>query len=133
MVQNIDFAPLFLDYAGLSVPTDMDGRSFRSILQGASPADWRDAIYYRYWQHQVNRPAHYGIRTATEKLIRFYGEPLGMTGTDSEATLPAWEYYDLSADPHESFNGYGDEANAARIRSLQEKLVSLKSAAGDER
>src|SRR5438132_3596626 len=32
MILNIDFAPLFLDYAGLPMPSDMQGRSFRRLM-----------------------------------------------------------------------------------------------------
>lgn len=133
LVQNIDFAPLLLDYADVATAAEMDGRSFRAVLRGDTPADWRDAIYYRYWQHSVRRPAHYGIRTQTEKLIRFYGDPLEMTGAEAAKTLPAWEYYDLAADPAETRNGYDDPANRNRILALQRRLIDLKVAVGDER
>ncbi len=133
LVQNIDFAPLMLDYAGIDIPPEMDGRSFREILRGRTPADWRDAIYYRYWQHLAARPAHYGIRTRTEKLIRFYGAPLDMTGAEPEPTAPAWEYYDLQRDPRELHNGYGDPANDGNIARLQRMLEALKTSVGDAR
>lgn len=133
LVQNIDFAPLLLDYAEVETPAEMDGVSFRGILQGDAPDDWREAIYYRYWQHAPQRPAHYGIRTATDKLIHFYGEPLGMNGALPEATEPTWEYYNLSIDPHESHNGYADAANQTRILELTSQLTELKRSTGDTR
>jgi len=131
LIQNIDFAPLLLDYAGRAPPTDMDGRSFRNVLAGQVPADWRDAIYYRYWQHQVHRPAHYGIRTVSEKLIRFYGDGLGLPGTDETKTEPAWEYYNLENDPHELRNAYRDAAKAGRIAELKDRLRTLAISSGD--
>jgi arylsulfatase A-like enzyme len=131
MISNIDFAPLMLDYAGLSTPAEMDGRSFRSVLHGEQPTDWRDTIYYRYWQHLAVRPAHYGIRTPTDKLIRFYGDGFGLIGTDETKTKPAWEYYDLVEDPAESRNAYGDPAYADRVAALQIRLEKLVFDAGD--
>lgn len=131
LIQNIDFAPLLLDYAGLATPADMDGRSFREVLKGQPPEDWRKAIYYRYWQHQAHRPAHYGIRTVSDKLIRFYGDGLGLPGTDDTKTAPAWEYYDLVNDPHELRNAYGDPKYTTRIAELKEELGELKVSAGD--
>src|SRR2546430_2099889 len=46
---NLDFAETFLDYAGAKIPGDMQGRSFRPLLEGHTPKDWRKSMYYRYW------------------------------------------------------------------------------------
>ena len=54
MVLNIDFAPMFLDYAGVRTPAEMQGRSFRANLEGHTPRDWRKSMYYRYWMHNTN-------------------------------------------------------------------------------
>ena len=43
IVLNIDFAPMFLDYAGQPTPKEMQGRSFRPLLEGHTPKDWRKA------------------------------------------------------------------------------------------
>ncbi len=130
LIINNDFAPLFLDYAGVPTPEFMQGRSFRSNLAGNLPSDWRDAVYYRYWMH-TNRPAHYGIRTLNYKLIFFYGLPLGMTGTVEEPTLPGWELYDLNKDPQELNNVYDDPAYADVVEELKRRLFSLKEQIGD--
>lgn len=134
MVLNIDFAPLLLDYAGVKEPSYMDGRSFRANLTGHTPANWRTELYYRYWQQQKNRPAHYGIRTMRDELIRFYGKAMHMGKVDAKAidTPPAWEYYDLTIDPHETRNRYHDPACQARIKVLKRRLATLKLAVGDD-
>ena len=77
---NVDFAPTFLDYAGIAVPDDMQGQSLRTSLGGETPVDWRTSMYYRYWMHlaHFNIPAHYGVRTERYKLIYYYGEALGI-------------------------------------------------------
>jgi arylsulfatase A-like enzyme len=83
IITNADFAETFLDYSGVEIPDDMQGRSFRSNLAGKTPKDWPDAMYYRYWMHikyslaPGGVPAHYGIRTRRYKLIFNYGLPLG--------------------------------------------------------
>jgi arylsulfatase A-like enzyme len=58
---NVDFAPLFMDLAGLSVPADMQGRSLLPLLRGEKPADWRTSFYYRYYHDpgHHNSRAHY--------------------------------------------------------------------------
>ena len=114
---NIDFAPTFLDYAGVEIPSDIQGRSLRPVLDagGAVPSDWRKAAYYHYYEypaeHSVKR--HYGIRTADCKLIHFYND------------IDEWEMYDMTADPHEMKNVYDDPAYAgkrAEMHSLLEKV-----------
>ncbi len=74
MATNVDFAPTFLDYAGLQSTERMQGASFRGIAAGEEPdTGWPTAMYYRYWMHlsHHNVPAHYGIRTPRYKLIYY--------------------------------------------------------------
>ncbi len=52
LVLNVDFAPLFLDLAGVPVPESFQGRSLLPLLQGQTPTDWRQSLYYRYWMHK---------------------------------------------------------------------------------
>lgn len=136
LVLNIDFAPLFLDYAGEEKPKQMQGESFRKNLTGQTPKDWRKSIYYRYWMHgdnSHNTPANYGIRTDRYKLIFYYAQPLDMKGTRDTPKLPAqWELYDLEKDPAEMNNIYNDPANKKLIKSLKKELLRLKKYYGDE-
>ncbi|MEC3881059.1 sulfatase family protein [Parapedobacter sp. 10938] len=115
LVQNLDFAPTFLDYAGVEVPTNMQGESFRKLVSGEA-ADWRDAIYYTYYEypsiHMVKR--HYGIRTDRYKLIHFYYD------------VDEWELYDLESDPQEMRNVYGDPAYKDIRETLHKKLEELR-------
>jgi arylsulfatase A-like enzyme len=116
MVLNLDFAPTFLDYAGVRVPEDMQGRSIREVATGHTPADWRKSMYYHYYEypgvHAVRR--HYGIRTERYKLIHFYYD------------IDAWELYDLQADPHELRNLYGDSRYADLASRLKSELTELQ-------
>lgn len=115
LVQNIDFAPTFLDYAGVKVPEDMQGESFRKIVAGKQ-VPWRDAVYYQYYEypgeHKVKR--HYGIRTDRYKLIHFYYD------------IDEWELFDLEKDPNEMKNVYND-SDYAKVKALMHsKLEDLR-------
>ncbi|MFV0605647.1 MAG: sulfatase [Niabella sp.] len=131
MVLNIDFAALFADYAGLKKPDFIQGKSFRKNLQGHTSKKWRSAMYYRYWQHWPIRPAHYGIRNNRYKLIYFYGNSMGMTGSSDEATSPAWEFYDLKTDPGEMHNAINKKEYQKAIRKMKKQLLQLKAVAND--
>lgn len=117
---NCDFAPTFLDLAGLSRPSDMQGRSLVPLLKGETPSDWRTAMYYRYYHdpgdHNVR--AHYGIRTTTHKLIYFWKKD-------------QWECYDLLKDPEEMHNIYEDPASRETVETLKKELFRLKEEVQD--
>ncbi len=135
MVLNLDFAPTFLDYAGLKAPADMQGRSLRPLLQGNTPKDWRTSMYYRYWMHLADHgvPAHYGLRTERYSLIYYYGQPLGMRGAINRPTPPEWELFDLQKDPEQMNNVYHNPAHAETVRQLTAELQRRKKEAGDTR
>jgi arylsulfatase A-like enzyme len=118
---NVDFAPTFLDAAGLPPSPDMQGRSLVPIMKGRTPADWRTSMYYRYYHDpgHHNTRAHYGVRTKTHKLIYFWKKD-------------QWELYDLVEDPHELHNLYGKPGMATLTATLKTELARLKKAAKDD-
>ena len=120
LVQNLDFAPTFLDYAGIDIPAEMQGESFRKLAAGKSKK-WRDAVYYTYYEypsvHMVKR--HYGVATERYKLMHFYYD------------IDEWEMYDLKTDPSEMKNIYGDPKYAKVQKMLHEKLSELRRQYGD--
>ena len=117
MALNLDFAPTFLDFAGVPVPPDMQGHSLRPVLEEQQPTDWRKAMYYQYYEypgaHSVKK--HYGVRTDRYKLIHFYDD------------IDAWELYDLEKDPNELNNLYDDPAHQEIVAALRQQLASLRS------
>lgn len=135
MILNVDFAPTFLEYAGIDIPQEMQGASIRPILQGMTPDGWRTSMYYRYWMHldaDHRVYAHYGIRTHEYKLIYYYGEALGATGSRDESTTPEWELFDLTRDPNEVNNVYGQAEYEQVTDQLKQELRSLILEVKDE-
>jgi arylsulfatase A-like enzyme len=121
MALNVDFAPTFLEAAGLAVPAVMQGRSLLPVLRGTAPTDWRTSMYYRYYHdpgHHDTR-AHYGVRTRTHKLVYFWKKD-------------QWELFDLVRDPAELHNLYGQPGQEALTRELKTELARLKAALRDE-
>ena len=114
IAMNVDFAPTLLDFAGVDIPADIQGQSLKPILdnEGKTPADWRKAAYYHYYEypaeHSVKR--HYGIRTADFKLIHFYND------------VDEWEMYDLKNDPNELTNVFDKPEYAGKRAELMSLL-----------
>ncbi len=134
MVLNVDVAPTLLEFAGVPVPEDMQGRSIVPLLTGQAPADWRTSMYYRYWMHRDgahDAPAHYGVRTERYKLICFYNDPLGQLGARGPADPVEWELYDLEADPMELTNVIDRPEYAEVAAELRAELSSLQAELGD--
>lgn len=137
IVCNVDFAPTFLDFAGLRVPTYMQGVSFRSLLQGKTPQEWQQVAYHRYWMHKDkihNAYAHYGVRNQRYKLIYWYNEDFGIEGTTKNEgpEEKEWELFDCEEDPFELFNLY-NEPQCKQIRiEMTELLDDKMREIGDE-
>lgn len=116
MVQNIDYAPTFLELAGVEVPEDIQGVSLLPLLKGEHPKDWRKSLYYHFYEypaeHAVKR--HYGIRTERYKLIHFYRD------------IDEWELYDLENDPMEMNNLYGKPGTEQITQDLMKQLDDLQ-------
>ncbi|NLS95927.1 MAG: sulfatase [Planctomycetaceae bacterium] len=126
-VANIDLAPTFLDLAGLPVPDSMQGCSLVPLLHGQTPADWRTSVYYRYYHDpgHHNTAAHYGVRTATHKLIYYWKKD-------------AYEMFDLTVDPCEQHNLLyaPEEASkpevAAKFAELKAEIARLQKQYRDD-
>jgi arylsulfatase A-like enzyme len=132
IIENVDFSALFADYAGIAYPESMQGRSFRENLKGNTPPDWREFGYYRYWQHQSIRPAHFGIRGKRYKLAFFYGNGF-QTDEQEQHQEPKqfWEFFDLEQDPMELHNAYSDSQYQEIISQLKEELLRQRQMLGD--
>lgn len=118
MIQNIDFAPTFLEVAGVDVPEEMQGKSLKALLEGEmTDQEWqneRSSVYYHYYMHGAhNVPRHDGVRTERYKLIDFYSQNNG----------EGWfELYDLENDPYEMNNVYASD-EYQDVRSMMHSVL----------
>ncbi len=121
LVQNIDYAPTFLELAGADIPEDIHGESLVPLLRGEAPQEWRKSLYYHFYEypaeHMVKR--HYGVRTERYKLIHFYND------------IDVWELYDLQNDPNEMNNLFGLPGYDEVIAELKQELARLQSLYND--
>jgi arylsulfatase A-like enzyme len=120
IITNADFAPTLLDFAGVDVPEDVQGRSFVQNLEGNTPADWPKSMYYQYYEypywHHVQ--PHYGVKNERYKLIHFY------------YNMDEWEFYDLDSDPDEMNNAINDAQYADIIKEMKEDIIKQQDKLG---
>tara|TARA_B100000678_G_scaffold118965_1_gene99821 strand:- start:4698 stop:6278 length:1581 start_codon:yes stop_codon:yes gene_type:complete len=121
IITNIDFAPTILEMAGVETPTSVQGKSFFQNLKRKKNKDWRQSMYYHYYEypfyHRVQ--PHYGIRNERYKLIHFYYD------------IDVWELYDLKNDPNELNNIISSKGHKNLIRELKNELYDLKKSYGN--
>jgi arylsulfatase A-like enzyme len=121
LLLNIDFAPTLLDLAGVSIPKDIQGESFKRQLYGKRYKG-RDAVYYHYYEypfwHKVQ--PHYGVSTGKYKLIHFYYD------------MDEWELFDLENDKNEMNNLYGKPGYEQITANLKQKIKSLQKQYKDD-
>lgn len=116
LVQNLDLAPTILDLADLQIPEKMQGKSLVPLLKGDNPPEWRDAVYYHYYEgpprvHNVAK--HYGVRTDRYTLTHYYEQD-------------EWELFDLQEDPEQLQSVYDDPGYSDVRERLKEKIDQLQ-------
>jgi arylsulfatase len=119
----VDIAPTLLDFAGVQIPEDMQGRSMKGLLQDdeETKKNWRRSAYYQYFEYPKwhNVQPHYGVRTDRYKLIHFY------------YNIDEWEFYDMEKDPDEMDNQYGNPEYAEIISELKTEIDNLQKQYND--
>jgi arylsulfatase A-like enzyme len=114
---NIDLAPTFADLGGVSVPRQMQGRSWRPLFEGRNDG-WRDSFLAEYFfeaQYPLT-PTFVAVRTRAAKLITYPGH--------DEWT----ELFDLSSDPYETRNLAADPKHEELLARMTSELEAQKKA-----
>jgi arylsulfatase A-like enzyme len=111
MVLNIDLAPTFLDLAGVPVPPEMQGVSWKEVAAGRKPKNWRTSFLAEYYKELGDVPTTYAARTTTHKLVKY-------------PNRPEWtEVFDLTTDPYEIKNLASDAKLTATLEIELDKLI----------
>lgn len=135
LISNIDYFPTLLEWVGIPVPANVQGRSFYPVIEGESYFSAGE-IFAEKTYHRDYDPIRC-IRTERYKyIINFelniaYDAPSDIqqgaiyrTSVERFMGLrPRLELYDLKADPQEKDNRVGDSALASIERNLHAKLI----------
>ena len=116
LIQNIDYAPTILELAGIEKPEEMHGESFLPLLKGEEVPEWRNSLYYHFYEYPAEHAVcrHFGVRTDRYKLIRYYND------------IHSWELFDLQEDPSEMNNIYGKPGTEEITKELKAELIRLQ-------
>ena len=121
MVQNIDYAPTIVSAAGADTPENMSTFQGVSLLPtaftGKKPDNWRDAIYYCFYENpgEHNAPRHDGIRTDRYTLSYIW-------------TSDEWMLFDMKKDPMQMKNVIDDPAYKSTVEQLKKRYNELRKA-----
>ena len=117
LIQNIDYAPTFLEAAGLPVPSEIQGRSLLPVFKsdGMAPDDWRKGIYYAYYGEGThNVAAHDGVRNDRYKLFYI-------------PKTKEWQLFDLENDPQELKDVHANSKYADVFSEMKKLYLELRS------
>ena len=117
LIQNIDYAPTFLEVAGVDIPETVQGRSLLPVLKasGKAPEDWREGLYYFYSGEATHRvAAHDGVCDPRYKLMYFPDDK-------------TWNLYDLEKDPQEMRSVHDDPAYAKELERMKALYADLRA------
>lgn len=122
-LRNLDYAPTFLDLAGVPRPSQFEGVSAWPLITGrVSAADWKapDFTYEYFWEWSFPMtPTTFAIERGNLKYIQYYG------------VYDLDELYDVKDDPNEMNNLIFDPAYKSRVKELREALYQqLANSAG---
>ena len=132
---NIDIAPTLLDFAGIEIPSEMQGKSLKPILENVHK-DWRSDFFSENMFMDQNYPRMEGVRSRDWKYIRYFSKAMDQRHILSLIApllgeKPIYEeLFDLKNDPYERNNlaGMADKQDVLEIfRSrCSELLIEAK-------
>lgn len=119
MALNVDIAPTILSYAGVKVPSLMQGHSLIPLINGKAPADWRTDFFYEHLFDRHNIPKSEGLRNERWSYIRWF-----------EQTPVVEELYDHQTDYEEVNNLLNDPAYAKVLAQMRQRTDQLRDSYG---
>ncbi|MCK4921305.1 MAG: sulfatase [Bacteroidales bacterium] len=109
IVNNVDFAETLIDFAGLEIPEEMQGYSFRSILIGEKPLYNRIGTIYTFYSSGT--PHQYGFRTKDFKLLVYR----------DKKNRESYDLFDMKNDPNELMS----LAENPKYKKVLKDMISL--------
>jgi arylsulfatase A-like enzyme len=117
MVLNIDIPATILDYAGAAIPSVMQGRSMKPIVEGNPPGDWRTAFLHDHPAVGSGVYRNEGVRTESFSYTRY----------PNNGNVK--QLYDVTVDPYQRTNLATDPRYASKLAEMDALTTQLKTSA----
>jgi arylsulfatase A-like enzyme len=117
MVLSIDIPATILDYAGAAIPSVMQGRSLKPIVDGNPPSAWRTEYFHDHPAVGGGVYKNEGVRTESFSYTRY----------PNNGNVK--QLYDITVDPYQRTNLANDPRYAAKVTELDSLTTQLKAAA----
>ena len=160
LCEYVDVTPTLIDIAGGTPPRDLDGRSFREVIEGKRSTHKQRVYGIQTSNGIINGPDYYGIRSVRDDRYCYIRnltpearfqcvvtrqayfqewEQLGAAGDSfarQRASLyqkrPAEELYDIQADPYQMHNLADDPRYGDTIARMRAELDAWMESQGDK-
>ena len=109
---NLDLPSTFLDWADAEIPPRYQGRSLRPLVEGKTPADWRQESFHEHFAVRSRIPAFEGLRGHRFKYVRYIDH-------GHREFL-----HDLKHDPDELVNLADNPEYAETLREMRERTTT---------
>ena len=147
LMSNVDFLPTLLDILGVDIPGNIQGHSFKAVIQGRKAESPRNEIFAQRTSHALRDNTSRAVRTRRYKLIRYF-EP-GRTVEFPTDTVPqrvaehterpkrkggarpVVQLFDLKQDPRERNDLARSPEHAQIVRDLSDRLWRWMQEVGD--
>jgi len=147
LMSNVDFLPTLLDLLGVDKPANLQGYSFKEVIEGTATKSPRREVFAQRTSHALRDNTSRAIRTNRYKLIRYF-EPGRVIEFPTDAVpqrvaehterpkrkpgqRPVVQIFDLNDDPHERNDLAALPEYAEMVRDLSNRLWQWMEQAGD--
>ncbi len=147
LMSNVDFLPTLLDLLDIGIPTNLQGYSFKEVIEGTKSESPRREVFAQRTSHALRDNTSRAIRTDRYKLIRYFepgrviefpidAVPQRVAGHTERprrkpGQRPVVQLFDLKDDPHERNDLAALPEHAEMVRDLSDRLWHWMEQVGD--
>ncbi len=140
LMSNIDVLPTLLDFLGVEIPENVQGLSFRSLIEGQTQKGPRQQVFGQYTSDMKRDNLSRCILTERYHLIRYFDQGRSVAypvDVDTKefaghrqrcrtrgGARPFWQLFDLKDDPYELHDIGTEPANKQIVIDLSRRLLA---------